>query len=307
MHNYAASLREWTRWEESRDGFSKGLSNKGTVTAAMKNPYLYVYCLCKDSSPLHVLRLRGIESEPVLLLPHGGLIVAYSSVAWKAASLRKQAKEVSWIMSRVGEHERVVEEIMRNYAILPMKFLTLFRSERSLLNTLEPHLPVLLHYLEHIHGKEEWALKVYSNEAKGLKHLQESDAYIREMNRKTFGTHGERYLHMKRMEELTHEGFANALHGIVEDIYETLINLSEEGKAINAYGRTVTERGEEDVVFNGAFLVSKQKFKTFREKVKSLKERHRPWGLSFELTGPWPPYNFCPNMEETVSNKVRDL
>ncbi|HCN18966.1 MAG TPA: hypothetical protein DIS73_01555 [Planctomycetia bacterium] len=273
----------------------------------MNSPYLYVYCLCKDSPSLHDLQIRGIGSEPVLLLSHRGVVVAHSRVAWKAASLRKQAKKVSWITSRVREHEYVVEEIMRNYAILPMKFLTLFRSERSLLNTLDPHLPVLLNYLEHLHDKEEWSLKVYSNKVEGLKYLQESDAYLGRMNHKTPNTPGERYLHMKRMQELVLERFGENLHEMVENVYEMLSHLSEEGKTLNVYGRTVTKSGEEDVVFNGVFLVSKQKFETFREKVKSLKECYRPRGLSFELTGPWPPYNFCPDMEETVSNKVRPL
>lgn len=272
----------------------------------MKNPYLYVYCLCKDSPSLHELQLQGIGSEPVLLLSHRGLVVAYSRVTWKAASLRKQAKEVSWITNRVREHEHVVEEIMRNHPVLPMKLLTLFRSERSLLNTLlDPHLTVLLRCLERIRDKEEWALKVYSDEYKGLKYLQESDAYLGQMNCKTFGTPGERYLHMKRMQELAVERFGNNLHEMMENIYETLTNLSQEGKTLNVYGRTVTKRGEENMVFNGAFLVSKPKFKTFEKKINGLKEYYRPWGLSFELSGPWPPYNFCPNMEETVSNKVR--
>lgn len=273
----------------------------------MRDPYLYVYCLCKDSPPLHKLRLQGIASEPVSLLPHGGLLVAYSMVPWKAASLRGQAKKVDWIMSRVGEHERVVEEIMRSCAVLPMKFLTLFRSERSLFDTLDPHLPVLLHCLEHIHGREEWSLKVYSNESKGLKYLRENDTRLGRMNHKVLNTPGERYLHMKRMEELVLKQFGNNLREMVENVYDTLTHLSEEGKALKVYGRTVTERGEEDMVFNGAFLVSRRKFKTFEKEVEGLKGRYGPRGLSFELTGPWPPYNFCPDMEETISNKVRDL
>ena len=104
----------------------------------MKNHYLYVYCISRDVPSLHELRLRGVESEPVLFLPHKDLAVALSKVPWKVASLNKQVKEPGWVAKRVREHEYIVEEVMQNQAILPVKFLTLFKSERSLLNTLNP-------------------------------------------------------------------------------------------------------------------------------------------------------------------------
>jgi len=182
----------------------------------MKNHYLYVYCISRDTPSLHELRLQGVESEPVLFLPHGDLAVALSKLSWKVSSLSKQVKEPGWVAKRVREHEYVVEEVMRNQAILPVKFLTLFKSEKSLLNTLNPHLSGLDHYLEHIQDKEEWSLKVYCDESRAMRHLLETDARLKEMNRKTFKTPGERYLHKKRLQEMADEGLGNTLRGTVQ-------------------------------------------------------------------------------------------
>ena len=268
----------------------------------MKNPYLYVYCISRDTPSLHGLRLQGVESEPVLFLPHGELAVVLSKLPWKVSSLNKQVKEPGWVAKRVREHEYVVEEVMRNQAILPVKFLTLFKSERSLLNTLNPHLPELDHYLEYIQDKEEWALKVYVDESRALRHLVETNVRLKEMDRRTFKTPGERYLHKKRMREMAEEGLNNTLRGMVLEIYEALTPLSLNGITLKVQEKKITQRME-DMLLNGAFLVSKLVSEVFKEKVEELREGYRPWGLLFELTGPWPPYNFCPSLE-TIPDKV---
>jgi hypothetical protein len=43
---------------------------------------------------------------------------------------------------------------------------------------------------------------------------------------------------------------------------------------------------------NGAYLVRVAGEGEFREAVESLRGELGPEGISFELTGPWPPYNF---------------
>jgi hypothetical protein len=268
----------------------------------MKSPYLYIYCISRDSPPLHELRLQGVESEPVLFLPHKDLAVAISKVPWRASSLDKQVKEPGWVARRVREHEYIVEEVMQKQAILPVKFLTLFKSQRSLLNTLNPHLPELDHYLEYIQDKEEWALKVYCNESEALKHLVETDVRLKEMDCKTFKTPGEQYLHKKRMQEMADEGLNNTLQGIRQEICGALTPLSVKGVTLKVYEKKVTQR-REDMLLNGAFLVSELVLDAFKEKVEELKKGYGQWGLLFELTGPWPPYNFCPSLE-TIPDKV---
>jgi hypothetical protein len=269
----------------------------------MKSHYLYVYCIGRDAPSLYELQLQGIESEPVLFFTHWGLAVAFSKLSWRAGSLKKQVNEPAWVAKRVSEHEDVVEKLMRNQGILPMKFLTLFRSKRSLLNAMAPHLPELDHYLQYVQDKEEWALKVYCNESQGLKHLLETDRGLREMDRKTFQTPGGQYLHRKRLQELAREGLKNVLDGIIQDIHETLIPLSVEERDLKVHEKKITQK-REDMLFNGAFLMSRKRLNIFRRRVEALKECYGPWGLLFELTGPWPPYNFCPSLEEEVKERV---
>ena len=57
----------------------------------------------------------------------------------------------------------------------------------------------------------------------------------------------------------------------------------------------------DEMVLNVAFLLPKDGIATFRREVERVAADFEPRGLSLACTGPWPPFNFCPNLEETVT------
>jgi len=52
----------------------------------------------------------------------------------------------------------------------------------------------------------------------------------------------------------------------------------------------------ECMVFNSGFLVADPALPAFRAALSALQEAGREDGLTLELKGPWPPYNFCPDL-----------
>jgi len=57
-----------------------------------------------------------------------------------------------------------------------------------------------------------------------------------------------------------------------------------------------TEQGE--LAARLAFLVRRERFDDFREAAERLAAAYTPLGFRFELTGPWPAYNFAVVEEE---------
>jgi hypothetical protein len=53
----------------------------------------------------------------------------------------------------------------------------------------------------------------------------------------------------------------------------------------------------ERMVFNGAFLLDDLALPAFRAALSALHAAGREDGLTLELKGPWPPYNFCPDLQ----------
>jgi hypothetical protein len=46
------------------------------------------------------------------------------------------------------------------------------------------------------------------------------------------------------------------------------------------------------MILNGAYLVAEEQLATFRAELKNLSEEYSDFGFIYEMTGPWPPYNF---------------
>ncbi|MBI2985736.1 MAG: GvpL/GvpF family gas vesicle protein [Deltaproteobacteria bacterium] len=63
------------------------------------------------------------------------------------------------------------------------------------------------------------------------------------------------------------------------------------------------EDGEEKraMVLNAAFLVPKRDVRSFLGCVKETEEKYRGHGLTLSVTGPWPPYNFCPVFGDEIA------
>jgi hypothetical protein len=55
------------------------------------------------------------------------------------------------------------------------------------------------------------------------------------------------------------------------------------------------------MVFNCSFLVTQAALPDFRAVLSSFSMQHSAFGVTFELRGPWPPYNFCPNLSEQLT------
>jgi hypothetical protein len=48
------------------------------------------------------------------------------------------------------------------------------------------------------------------------------------------------------------------------------------------------------MVFNLAFLLSRNDLNEFRSRVEESRQRLEKTGLQLASSGPWPPYSFCP-------------
>jgi hypothetical protein len=82
---------------------------------------------------------------------------------------------------------------------------------------------------------------------------------------------------------------ASALAGAVDDAHARLLRHAVDGVANRPQPRELTGRAGR-MLLNGAYLVDDPT--PLREEVAQLSDEHAPAQIVFELTGPWPPYNF---------------
>ena len=180
---------------------------------------------------------------------------------------------------------KIIENMMREYTLLPMRFGTLVKEDREVIAILEKYYDGFIDNLRQIKGKLEYGLKVLLDikeagfEINSSSETKDSKSF----DRLKGGSPYKKYL----LEKLREHKFEEALMGKVGRIIEDIHNPLKELSSLSKFKKMATKR----IILDAAYLVEKKKKDVFIQRFKGLCKRHQK--LKFLLTGPWPPYNFA--------------
>ena len=191
--------------------------------------------------------------------------------------------------ARVCRHHGVVERATRQSPVVPVHFAVLFSSPERLEAWLGIHHDAISQALERFTNHEEWSVKGTFDRRKGEARLLRP-AVARQGGEPS--SVGGRYLR---------ERGARAAIGLTLDawlrqasagIVGALLVHAVEFRGREIVGRTPEEHGTP--VANWAFLVSRRAVDEFAARIESINAEYAEQGLTLDLSGPWPPYSFCP-------------
>lgn len=236
----------------------------------------YLYCIIKEKKPKE-FNVLGIEGGRVYSISQGLLSVVVSDAGIKEYPISRE---------NTLTHQKVIEEVMKEYDVLPISFGTVAESEKNIKEKiLKLKAKELLNALEKIKGKVELNLKavwldisnVFREVLKENKEIQ-----VAKKEASTISGIGKTNLAME-----VGKMVANALEEKKErearDILEPLKKIAEDFKENKAQ--------LDQVIFNAAFLVSKGKEKEFDEEVSKLGEKY-DGKIKFLYVGSLPLFNF---------------
>ncbi|MBI3000156.1 MAG: GvpL/GvpF family gas vesicle protein [Deltaproteobacteria bacterium] len=273
---------------------------------------LYLYCLYRGGNSLPVRgrtqtgipELVGIDGDhKVFTLFKGDIHAALSLVPLQEfgpRALEQRMGDVEWVAPRVLIHERITEEFMAAYPVMPFRFGTIFASGDRIDELLKSNQAKIIRFFSEIGDKEEWEVKGYMNGSRlegalkqGHPALGAVEATLRE------GSPGQAYLLKKKGDLAIKDGLNGKMAEITEEVFQGLLGHAVKGVSNKALQ---LEKGEEkkEMVLTAAYLVSKDDVRSFLGCVRDTEERYRRYGLTLSVTGPWPPYNFCPVLNQIV-------
>lgn len=181
-------------------------------------------------------------------------------------------------------HERAIEEVMKEYTVLPVRFVTIAEDEEKVKKILEKEHDRFVGLLKNIEGKKELGLKAMFKEDIIYKDILERYENIRTLKEK-IATLSPQVSYHQRMEigKMVEAALQKEKEICKEDILATLSSLAVEAKTNKTYG--------EQIIINAAFLVEKEKEIEFDLKVQELdtKYGHK---IKFKYVGTVPPFNF---------------
>ena len=254
---------------------------------------IYLFCLSDRTCIPEIA--AGIAGDSQFLHQHGGIYALAMRVAldeFCGGEAKRRLEDPAWVTPRAIEHGRVIAEAFRCAPVLPVRFATLFSSEHALDEFIARNAAAIGRFLEDAREREEWGIKAMVDRRR-LKRCLVA-ASLREPTDSI--SPGLRYIRERRAEQSAER----ELNGWLEQACEsTAATISEHAVAIRrrAILDAAPQADGRETILNLAAFVARSRVDDLRRCVEEINAQREPQGLSFALTGPWPPYSFCPPLD----------
>ncbi len=251
---------------------------------------LYLYCFARAGAPADFA-----GDDRLFAYRFGELIAVCGWTAmreWSGASIEERMQELDWLAPRAIRHQAVIEAAMRVSPVLPARLGTLFSSPQALDRFFAIHHVAIATFLADVESKEEWAVKGVLDRARASEWLAST---INSASQGGAPGGGTDYLRQRR----AHAAAARELNRWAAQIVEPMV-AELRGHAARFCQRSPGAQaaaGQAQPIFNAAFLVAQENLAGFRRCVEGWAREHSEHGLELALSGPWPPYSFCPTLE----------
>jgi len=231
---------------------------------------------------------RGIGGAPVGLLVVDGLAAVVSDLpgsSFGEAVWRAHAEDPEWLGVVAGEHNAVLEAVIDETDVLPLRLPGLYRHREALETELRANAGPLTAAFDAVRGHVEWGVKVFL-----VEELDEPAA--------PKPSSGRDYLSRKSSAAARKETARDRRAQLLFDVHEELALLAA-ADVVNAPQDPALSGRKEPMLLNAAYLVGRDERDGFLGEADRLGERLAPDGMRLEVTGPWPPYNFAGRAESS--------
>jgi hypothetical protein len=282
-----------------------------TAPALERGNPLYLYCLFKGPPSLSPQKgIDGVNATFTLsrkdLCQSGSRASAFQICAlvsevpaseYNEQTLNCRLEDLQWLIPRASCHEGIVRYAAAFHPVIPVRFGTIYTSRESVREMLSRGLNEFGAFLDYISDKQEWGIKVYTDEDTARKAVETTDELLEQLDKQiAAASPGKAHLLQKKRASLIRQQSLSLLNHLSESIYQELLLWAVEGRRNKLLSKSATGKADE-MLLNAVFLLNTQEVKTFKEKVDAIATSHERDALSFELSGPWPCYNFCPEFQ----------
>lgn len=264
------------------------------MIADTEETIVHAYGVVAENEPLSEFP-PGIAETPVWIFGTegpGAIVSLLPMDGFGVLDWEQNAANVSWLGRVARQHHGVLQYASMNAAVVPMRLPSLYGSVESLAETLHTARDRLERDLRRIQGKLEWSVKVYR-------------AAREERSGVSAGTtSGSEYLMARSRDLNSRSAVRERLREQVREMHDALGEASVEYVRNKPQDAALSGRSEQ-MLLNGAYLVSRVDEARFLELTDEIAEDSRAKGFLVEVSGPWPAYNFTGDAEVTADEGVR--
>lgn len=235
----------------------------------------YIYCIIETKGkeerfgPLGI----GVRGDELYTICFDNIAAVVSDAPIKKYSVARE---------NLIPHEKAVEEVMRSYTVLPVRFATIAGSEEKVKRILEKEHCRFVDLLREMEGKKELGLKAVFKEDAIYKEILSNYDEIR-MGKERIAKGQAKEFALLAIGRQVEAALDQEKKKYEEYILSSLTPLAVEFKLNNTYG--------ERMIVNAAFLVEETQEVSFDQKVNEMVSKHSD-KINFKYVGTVPPFNF---------------
>lgn len=239
---------------------------------------LYLYCIV-DAENTSKLGNIGLYDRVVYTKNFKDLSAVVSDIPFK---------EVRPNVNEINEHQRVVEASREQWATLPVRFGTIFKSPEGLENYLTKSYKDLRPKIAKFRNKDEYGVKViFDKDDLSKLQLKIDDTDEIKKIKKEMATVGQgtSYFLKLRMDEALRNEVLKKMEEISGDIHKRLSNASSDN--------CILRSDLAQIIMNASYLIDRTEKEKFDYEIRNAREKYGQHGIMIHASGPWAPYSFC--------------
>ena len=286
---------------------------------------IYTYAIIDSNSKISS-SINGLGEAVVYNIPYRniGIVVSESPVRDKTPKVsdgyprQPVSNGVQDIaQEHILKHEEVVEKLMEDWTVLPMKFHTLFNQEKDVLSVMREYYSDFRENLDRLRNKKEFGVRVIW--PGDIKRNRIIDAY-KKSNASAAMPNSSSVYPVRDTNLQTEKGkVSNGVKSFVKEKFEEYkIDKEFEEEADkyialidNFFSRWACEKKieklkSENLLLNAFYLVEKEKEGDFKEAFERARDICICGDLKYLFSGPWPPYNFISLTKKTLHQRLSE-
>jgi hypothetical protein len=238
--------------------------------------------------------LSGVERSTTYLLEVEDLVAIVSDVAGERHRWGVDANgepDISLLAPRLEEHQRVLEAVLERCTVLPMRFGTRYPSQQVVSDLVRAHADLIAAELDRLDGKLEWGLTVTWQGSRTGTAGEGHATWSGSPPSPSMASSGRAYLAKREAETDQAERLAQRKAKVAAELHAT-IGAVAAASVVHPSTRSSGGGSAASALLRSSYLVDRSDRGRFEDVIVAGLQAGAELGLSGELTGPWPPYNF---------------
>ncbi|AGI68585.1 GvpL/GvpF-family gas vesicle protein 3 [Octadecabacter antarcticus 307] len=234
-----------------------------------------------------------VKNGPLRILPFGNIAAVVCDFVLPNGSDLETLLEDSRSAERlILNHHQVLSYIVSQHTILPLRFGAAFTEDAGVIAALGGRCSELQKALGRIDGALEWGVKTFCDRKLLKQRVRGTGSEISDLESEIAKQgEGKAFFLRRRKERLILEEVEEILEQCVVGTQEQLEPSVIEEALVKLQPPTVHGH-EHDMLSNISYLIARGTEDAFMQSLEDLRLAHAPYGLEYQMNGPWPAYSF---------------